>query len=253
MQPPLALGRGEFVGRLGEVVHTDIDVARFGKPANGQLQDLQLGLARRQLGIHDASLGLEQAGQVSVVVDGQTIRREGQDLLKRPVEADDVLLGEAVDQIHTDRLETMGTGCVDDQLGLFLALHPIDGLLHIRVEILDADAHAVEAQLGKQRNGGFIHLAGVDLNGVLAIRHQRKVLLHDRHQLAQLVVGQEGGRAPAQVKLQDFPRPLQAGNLEINFLFQIIQVLGRATVVLRDDLVAGAVVADRIAEGDVEV
>ena len=66
-------------------------------------------------------------------------------------------------------------------------------------------------------------------------------------------MGEEGGRTAAQVQLKHFPRAPQAGGLEIDFLFEVFEILGRAAVVLRDDLVAGAVVADRIAEGDVEV
>ncbi len=150
-------------------------------------------------------------------------------------------------------LKPWARGGVDHEAGLLLALDAVDGLLHVGVEVLDADAHAVEAQLGEQRDGGLITLRGSTSMEYFAIRDQREVLAHDAHQLAQLVVGQEGRRAAAQVQLQDFPRAIEAGHLEIHFLFKVSQVLCRAAVILGDDLVAGAVVADRIAERDVEV
>jgi hypothetical protein len=41
--------------------------------------------------------------------------------------------------------------------------------------------------------------------------------------------------------------------LQGQFLAEILQVLGRAPMILRNNLVAGAVIADRVAERDVKV
>ncbi len=73
MQPTLALGHGELVVGLGEVIHADEDVTRLGQAADRQRQDLQLGVGRRQVGFTDAPLRLEQRGQVRVVVDRQAV------------------------------------------------------------------------------------------------------------------------------------------------------------------------------------
>jgi hypothetical protein len=75
VQAPLALGHRELVVGLGEVVHADENVAGLGQAADRQLQDLQLGVGRRQVGLVDAPLRLEQAGQVGVVVDREAVGR----------------------------------------------------------------------------------------------------------------------------------------------------------------------------------
>jgi hypothetical protein len=59
VQATLALGHGQFVVGLGEVIHADEDVAGFGQAADRQLHDLQARFGRRQLGIVDAPLRLE--------------------------------------------------------------------------------------------------------------------------------------------------------------------------------------------------
>jgi hypothetical protein len=82
---------------------------------------------------------------------------------------------------------------------------------------------------------------------------RREVLADRRHQLAHLVVRQEGRRAAAPVQLHHLAAALQAAGLQLHFFAEVFQVLGRAAMVLGDDLVAGAVVADRVAEGDVHV
>ena len=122
MQPALALGDGEFVIRLGEVVHADVNVAGFGQAADAELQQLQLGIGRGHVATVDAALRLEQPGQVRIAVQRDAVGRDIQHLLERAVEADHVLLGQAVDQVHADRLEAGGTRRVDDEPGLLRSL-----------------------------------------------------------------------------------------------------------------------------------
>ena len=107
MQAALTLGGGQFVGRLGEVVHAD----ERSRPRSGGGWPVAGSAAWSSPDgscVDDAALGLERAGQVRVVVDRQAIRRQGQDLLQRAVEADDVLLGQTVDQVDAHRLEAVG-------------------------------------------------------------------------------------------------------------------------------------------------
>lgn len=121
------------------------------------------------------------------------------------------------------------------------------------VEILHPHAHAVEAQLGEQFHRIEIHLARIDLDRILTIGHQRETRAHRLHQLPHLVVRQKGGRAPAKVQLGHLPAATQMARLQANFLVKIFQVFGRTPVILGDDLVTGAVIADRVTERDVEV
>ena len=51
LQAALALGHGELVAGLGEMVHADVDVAGARQPPDRERQDLQLGLGVRQIGL----------------------------------------------------------------------------------------------------------------------------------------------------------------------------------------------------------
>jgi len=79
------------------------------------------------------------------------------------------------------------------------------------------------------------------------------VLAHRFHQLVHLLMRQEGGRAATEVQLCDLSRTAQRSRLHFDLFGQVIQILGRASMILGNDLVAGAVVADRVTERDVEV
>jgi hypothetical protein len=253
VQAPLALGHRKFVVGLGEVVHADENVAGVGQAADRQLQDLQARIGRRQVGLVDAPLRLGEAGQVGVVVDREAVRVELDDLVERMVETDHVLLRQAVDQVHRNALEAKLAGRVDHQLGFFEALHAIDGDLHFRRKILDADAHAVEAQFAEEADVVAVDLARIDLDRILAAGQQAKMLADDFHQPLHLVVAEEGRRAAAEMQLDHVAAAFQRRLLHGNFLAQVLDVLGGAAVILGDDLVAGAVVADRVAERYVDV
>ncbi len=61
------------------------------------------------------------------------------------------------------------------------------------------------------------------------------------------------GRAAAQMQLFDAAPALEVAGDEVDFALQEAQVLGGLGVIAGDDLVAAAVVADRVAERDVDV
>jgi hypothetical protein len=95
--------------------------------------------------------------------------------------------------------------------------------------------------------------SATDFDRILAAVEQAEVLPGRRHQLAHLVVREEGRRAAAPVQLDDVVRAVEVLALQVELLGQVLQVLGRAPVILGDDLVAGAVIADGVAERDMEV
>ena len=117
----------------------------------------------------------------------------------------------------------------------------------------NADAHAVEAELAKQFNGRHIDLARVDLDRILAAVEQAKMFARRGHQLPHFVMREEGRRAAAPVQLDHVMVAIQVLALQRQLLRQIFQILGGAPVILGDDLVAGAVIADGVAERDMEV
>ncbi|MNE76975.1 hypothetical protein D3C80_1732500 [compost metagenome] len=74
------------------------------------------------------------------------------------------------------------------------------------------------------------------------------MLAQGRHQLAQLLRAEEGGRAAAEVQLFNPLLWVQVAGDQLDFLLQALQVGRGAAAVLGDDFVAGAVVADVGAE-----
>src|SRR5471032_1058180 len=97
--------------------------------------------------------------------------------------------------------------------------------------------------------------ARVDLDRVLSlrIRGELEVLAQVGHQVAHLAVAHVGWRAAAEVQLFDLAHAGEQAALHVDFLLQVAEVGGGLGVVLGDDLVAAAVVADGVAERDVDV
>jgi len=217
------------------------------------LQDAELGIGRRQIGLQNAALRLEQPWQMRVAVERNAVGRQFEHALKRAVEADDVLFGQAVDQIHADRAEAGGAGGVHHQPGFLETLLAVDGDLHVLGEILHADAHAVEAEIGEQFHGVEIDLARVDLDRIFPIGGKLEMLARRGDETAQFVMRKESRRATAQMQLRDLPRPAECRHMQANFAVDVIEILRRLAVILGDDLVTGAVIANRAAKGDVKV
>src|SRR3546814_1637822 len=83
------------------------------------------------------------------------------------------------------------------------ALDAVDRLLHRRVEVLHAEAGAVEADVGHAGDVGGRDEARVELDRDVARRRAREAELAAQrlHQLLQLAAVEEVGRAAAQVHL----------------------------------------------------
>ncbi len=245
----------ELVVRQGKVVHADIDVARLGQPLDGQFKQLQLALGWRHVLAADQPLRAHPLREMGIAVGGDAVRAQGDDLAQRGVETLHRLQRQAVDQVHRHRLETRLAGRLYQVEDLLLALHAVDRLLHLLVEILHAETQAVEA-LGAQLGDAFAaDGARVDFDGELVgiALVEIEMLAQAVHHLAQLLAGQVGRRAAAQMQLGELARPVEQRRLQGDLALEILQVLHGAVGLLGDDLVAGAVVAEALAERDVDV
>jgi hypothetical protein len=134
-------------------------------------------------------------------------------------------------------------------------LHAVDGALHRRIEILDAQADAVEALAAQGGDALRRDRARIDFDRELAlvIGGEIEVRTQGGQQLVHLPVRQVGRRAAAEVQLVD---PLVSGQqraLHGNLAIQVMEVFDRLAVILRDDLVATAVVAQRRAKRDMHI
>ena len=255
LQGAVLPGQGQLVVGQGEVVHADVDVAGGGQASDGELEQLELALRRRHVLGANQALGLEQLRQVGIAVGGDAVRTQGDDLVEGGIEAGHRLQRQAVDQVDAHRFEARLPGGVHQGDDILLALHAVDRLLHVEVEVLDAEAQAVEAQVMELVDllGG--HGARIHLQGELALGGRSEVegLVQRRHQLAELGVAQIGRRAAAQVQLGHAPGLVEQRPLHPDLLLEPLEVLGGTLGVVGDDLVAGAVVAEALAEGDMHV
>ena len=255
LQGAVLAGLRQLIVRQGEVVHTDVDVTGGGQPLDGQLQQFQLALRRRHVLRANQPLRPHQIRQVRVAVGSDAVRAHVDDLAQGDIEALDGLQRQAVDQVDTDRLELRFAGGLDQLASLLLALQPVDRGLHRLVEVLHAEAQAIEAQCAQLmdlhgRNGTRIDFQGefVIITVVQVEGRAQRV-----HQVFELLAGQVGRRAAAQVQLGQLAGFVEQRRLHGDLALEVFQVLYRPLGLVGDDLVAGAVIAQALAERDVDI
>ncbi len=149
----------------------------------------------------------------------------------------------------------LGANCGHQRCDFIHAVEAIDGLLHVRIKILYAHAHAVETQAAQVRDPGGSHTARVDFDGELAavVICQMEVAPGLCHQFLHLGIRDIGGGAAAPVQLAHRAARVHMLRLQRDFAVQHLQVVGCPLPVRSDDLVAGAVVADGVAERDMKI
>ena len=153
-----------------------------------QLQQAQLGLRVRQVRGLDLSLCLEHLRQVRVAVDRDAVRPHADDRLQRTRESLGGLLRQTVDQVDIDGFEARGAASVDHRARLLDALDAIDRGLYHRIEILHAEARAVEPDRGELGDVRRIDEARVEFDGDVAIARAGEMELAPQrfHHFAQL-------------------------------------------------------------------
>ena len=255
VQPATILRGGEVVVGQGEVVHADVGITSGSELFDRHLQQPELDLRRRQVGLVDLPLRLEHRRQVGVAVDGESIRACLRHRIQRAGEAFRVLLGQAVDEIDVDRPEAVLAAGLDDRHRLLDALDAVDRLLHDRIEILHAEAGTVEADCGQLGDVGRRDEARIEFDRQVAIAGVGKmeVAAQRFHHLAQLRGREEVGRAAAEVQLDDLAIAVEQLGHHRDLAVQADQV-GLATAeVAGDDAVAAAVEARAHAKRHVHV
>ena len=160
---------------------------------------------------------------------------------------------QAVNQIDADRFKPGFTRGINHFFGFFITLNAVDSCLHFRVKVLDADTHAVEAKFAQFEDGFAADFARVYFDGVFAVGNQLEVFTNHVEDAFELVVAQECGRAAAEVELRKLVSSAQMRRQQFHFFFQILDIGIGTAFVFGNDFVTAAVVADGIAEGDVDV
>ena len=192
------------------MVHADAAIAGVAQRGVDHLRQQQLFLGLGQAQPVDSALTGEALGQMGVVVAGDAVGAQADDPAQRFRHALVVLVRQAVDEVETQRAETVAAHRLDAIRDVGIRVPAVDRRLHPRVEILNAQTDTVETHAFEQRDGGGIDAARVDLNGVLAVVfvEQFEVARKAVHQLGDLAVVEIGGGASAPVQLRD--RPLGA-------------------------------------------
>jgi hypothetical protein len=126
-------------------------------------------------------------------------------------------------------------------------------LLDLGVEVLNAQADAVEAVFSEHLELGAGRDAWVHLDAPLRVFVGREARVEDLAHARELLRREEGGRSSPDGELDAPALPPDGLGQHVGLALQVVQVgLGDA-VVSRDLSVAGAVVAEAFAEGDVYV
>ncbi len=216
-------------------------------------EELQLGLGRRQIGLADPALRLEQRGQVRVIVECDAVGTRRYHPRQRHVEAHERLLRQSVDEVDVDRFEPRAARSLDQLQRALLVLQSVDRRLDRRIEVLHPEARAIEPHLTQCMDHLDVHGARIDFDRILAMRGEREVFREPGEQPGQrgrIVVGR---RAAAPVHLGHVRIFLEQFRLQLDLPAEVVKVKRRLTRVPRHDLVAGAVEADVAAERKVHV
>ena len=253
VQPSLALGHCQRIVWQGEVVHADVAVAVGQEARDGAGQHVQPGLRFRQLRLGNATLRLEPGRQVGVGVQRNPVGPQAGHLGHRGRKRLGRLKRQPVDQVGVDGGEANLAGGVHQLAHLLKGLLTVDGALDIGIEVLHAEADPVESHVRQRLQARCAGGAGIHLNRHLAVLGKPEMLPNRPHQACQLRICQEGGGPPAQVQLRDRLRRPHDGRVQGHFALQRSQVRRCALMAARHHLVAGAVVADGLAERDVDI
>src|SRR5207253_11243122 len=116
-------------------------------------------------------LGLGEGRHVSVAINRDTLRPRPDHGVERVRETRGRLQWQTVDQIEVDRSQSRAATRLDDRQSLGDALHAVDGLLHSRIEVLDTEADAIEAQLRQHSDINVMDVARSELERKLNHEH----------------------------------------------------------------------------------
>ena len=167
----------KLVARQGEMIHADVDITGGSQSLDRALQQRKLDLAVGQVALRDALLGLEQLWQVRVAVHRDPIRARLHHDVQRALEPFACLFRQAIDQVDVDRAHAMVAAGRHDGHRFLDALHAVDGLLHLGIEVLHAEACAIEAHACEFADVLWADEARVELDGEVHATRRRKTEL----------------------------------------------------------------------------
>src|SRR3954453_17638169 len=135
------------------------------------------------------------------------------------------LVGQAVHQVEVDAVDAGAAQCRDRTLGYSVGLNTVDGALNGRVEILHAEAGAVDARprQGGRRFGG--QRARVDFDRDLAVRLHREAGADMGQQSFEIGGFYHGRRAAAEMDVAYREAAWQGRGDQVDLLPQQAEIL----------------------------
>ena len=132
------------------------------------MQDIQLGLGHRNVFSVNHALPFEPLRQMRVVIYGEAVGAHFYGLVEGRIKAVNGLMWQPIDEVKRNRFEADRSRSIDQGNNFACCLDAVDGLLHLGVEVLNAQTKAVKAQLTEQANAVTVHSTRVDLDRKLA-------------------------------------------------------------------------------------
>ena len=248
----IVLRDGELVAGPREVVHADVQVTSVDKFGQAGAEDFEFLHPFGKMRGEGALLFFEP-GDVGVAEEGDAIGSEGDDLVDGVGKAIGGLVGEAVDEVDVDAVEAE-VACGEYEIARqFERLDAVDGLLDFGVEVLDAHAESVEAEIAKDDEMVAGGDAGVDFDADFGFGREGEVFASIGEEIVDLRRSEIGGSAAAPMELHDFARAIDIFADAGDFGFEDVDVRRGNGFIFLDDYVAGAEEAEAFAKGDVHV
>ena len=190
---------------------------------------------------------------MGVAEEGDAVRAKSDDLINGVGEAFGRLVRQAIDQVDVNAVKAK-LACGDEQIaGHFEWLDAVNRLLHFGMEILDAHAEAIEAQLAKRFEVRSRRDTGIDFDADFAVWRKVETLARKSEEVFDLHRGKIRGRAAAPMELHNGAIFRNATADALRFTLEHIQIRRRDTFVFLNHHVAGAEQAKALAEGDMHV
>ena len=143
---------------------------------------------------------------MSIAVDRNALGPRPDHRVERARKARGRLQGQPIDQINVDRTQPAAPGCLDDRKRLGDALHAVDGLLHASIEVLNAQADAIETELREHRDITVVDVTRIELDREITLggAAEAKAAVKAREQLRELRAAQEVRRPAPEMQLDHF-------------------------------------------------
>src|SRR5437588_2872496 len=252
VQRAVLLRNRQFVPRLREVVHADVEIAGLKKLEQANAKDLKFFHAFRKVS-GEGTLLLLQPRHVRVTEKGYAIRGQSKNLIHGVGKSICRLVGKAVNQIDVDTIEAEIARGEEQVARHFVRLNAVHGLLHIGVEVLNAHAETVEAQLAQRFEMLARGHARVDLDANFTVGVKMEMLFRECEQIRDLFGCQVRWCAAAPMELDDGAILRDAAADAFHLPLQHLKIRRCHTLVFLNDHIARAKKAQAFTEGNMHV